>query len=38
MLKIYICVIDSPPAMRYAQAAHTGGSLVIFEIQAAISF
>jgi len=38
MSKICIFVIESLPAIRYAQAAHTGGSLVIFEIQAAIGF
>jgi len=32
MSKICIFVIESLPAMRYAQAAHTGGSLAIFEI------
>jgi len=29
--KIYIFVIDPLTGLRYAQAAHTGGSLVIFE-------
>ena len=36
MLKICIFVIESLPVMRYAQAAHTGGSLAIFEILTAV--